>query len=202
MSAHTVPVFYDDLAMSYEEAWRLLGRGANDRRSSFHTPAVATVDRHGLPNVRTVVLRGADAAKGQLRFHTDQRAGKVVDIAGQPIVSLHFYDKKAKIQLRATGTATCHVDGPVKEAAWAGSLAMSRECYRVNKGPGSVVGAGDDWAIPRDPEDPDMGKANFVAVTIDLTRIEWLYLARGGHRRALFHVGEDGALAQADWLVP
>lgn len=202
MSAHTVPLFYDDLTASYEEAWRLLVRGASDRRSAFHTPAVATVDPSGFPAVRTVVLRGADPSNGSLRFHTDKRASKVADIARQPKVSLHFYEKKAKIQLRVSGVATCHIDGPIKEAAWAGSQDMSRECYRVNRGPGSVVSAADDWSIPQDVEDPDMGKENFVAVSIAAESIEWLYLARGGHRRARFCVGEQGTLAQGEWLVP
>ncbi|MEO0411883.1 MAG: pyridoxamine 5'-phosphate oxidase family protein [Pseudomonadota bacterium] len=202
MSAHTVPMFYDDLTASYGEAWRLLVRGVNDRRSAFHTPAVATVDPAGYPKVRTVVLRGADPSDGSLRFHTDKRASKVTDIAGQPKVSLHFYEKKAKIQLRLSGFATCHVDGPVKEAAWAASQDMSRECYRVDRGPGSIVSAANEWSIPHDVDDPDMGKDNFVAVSIAVQSIEWLYLARGGHRRARFHVGPQGTLAQGEWLVP
>ncbi|MEM7569933.1 MAG: pyridoxamine 5'-phosphate oxidase family protein [Pseudomonadota bacterium] len=202
MSAHTVPTFYDDLTASYDEAWRLLVRGVNDRRAAFHTPAVATVDADGVPQVRTVVLRGADQGSGRLRFHTDKRANKINEINAQPIISLHFYEKKAKIQLRVSGLATCHNEGAEHDAAWAASQAMSRECYRVNPGPGFAIEEADDWTIPVEPDDPDMGKENFVAVSIAVQSIEWLYLARGGHRRARFLVGDDGALRESVWLVP
>lgn len=202
MSAHSTPLFYDDLDASYEESWRLLVRGKNDRRSAFHTPAIATIGADGVPQVRTVVLRGADQAQAQLRFHTDIRAGKVAEIGAEPKIGLHFYDKKSKIQLRVSGTAHCHTEGALKDHAWDGSKPMSRECYRVNHSPGSHVMAPDAWSIPQDPSDPDEGKENFVAVMVTIETMEWLYLARGGHRRAKFFVAADGALAKATWLVP
>ncbi|MEM9877930.1 MAG: pyridoxamine 5'-phosphate oxidase family protein [Pseudomonadota bacterium] len=202
MSIDTLPTYYDDLNASYDEAWTLLIRGKADRRSAFHTPSVATVDTDGYPQVRTVVLRAADKTSAELRFHTDLRARKLVEIAEQPCVSLHFYDKKAKIQLRATGLAKAHTSGFVKEAAWENTRAMSRECYRVDKSPGSFVDASDDWVIPQDPPDADMGKEHFVPVVVKVRSIEWLYLARGGHRRALFDLDEHGALASARWMVP
>jgi len=202
MSIDTTPIYYDNLEASYDEAWVLLTRGKADRRAAFHTPAIATVDTNGCPQVRTVVLRGADKNTATLRFHTDRRAQKIPEIEAQSCVSMHFYDKKAKIQVRATGHATPHFDGPVKDDAWAATRDMSRECYRVNKSPGSFVEAGDDWVIPLDPDDPDMGKDHFVPVTVKLHAIEWLYLARGGHRRALFTIDADGQLDTATWMVP
>lgn len=202
MTFDALPTFYDDLPASYEEAWTMLTRAKVDRRSAFHTPTIATVDAQGCPQLRTVVLRGADKSAALLRFHTDRRARKVAEIAAQPCVSMHFYDKKSKIQLRVTGVATAHMDGPLKEDAWAGSRDMSRECYRINKAPGTRLDDANDWAIPQNPEDPDLGKENFVAVGIQVQSIEWLYLARGGHRRALFQIGEGGALKASTWLVP
>lgn len=202
MTAQLVPAFYDDLGASYDEAWRLIARGVSDRRSAFHTPAVATIGVDGCPTVRTVVLRGADPATGQLRFHTDRRARKVAEIDANPKMSLHVYDKKPKIQVRINGQGECHTDGPFKDAAWTASQAMSRECYRVNKGPGTQVGEPDDWLIARDVDELDVGKENFVAVSVRVQSIEWLYLARGGHRRAIFHLDDKGTMAQANWLVP
>lgn len=180
----------------------MLTRGKADRRSPFHTPTIATVDEHGCPQLRTIVLRVAQQKDARLRFHTDRRSRKIQEIQAQPCVSLHFYDKKAKIQLRATGQAIAHVDGAEKEAAWAASREMSRECYRIDKAPGTFVDNSDDWVIPAEPDDPEQGRDNFVPVDIKLNSIEWLYLARGGHRRALFHTDSNGALADALWMVP
>lgn len=202
MSFDALPIFYDNLEASYDEAWTLLKRGTMDRRSAFHTPSIASVDLHGCPQVRTVVLRGADQSAATLRFHTDRRARKIVELEAQPCVSIHVYDKKAKIQLRVTGHATAHTDGPVKEEAWAASREMSRECYRIDKAPGTFVNAAHDWVMPTDPEHEDVGKENFAAVSIQVSALEWLYLARGGHRRAHFTVTPAGAIKTSAWMVP
>lgn len=202
MSFDGLPTYYDHLDASYDEAWTLLKRGKADRRSPFHTPSIASVDTNGCPQVRTVVLRGADQDTATLRFHTDVRSRKIPELRAQPCVSVHVYDKKAKIQLRLTGHATAHTDGPVKEEAWAASREMSRECYRLNKAPGTFVGDANDWMIPQDPAHEDVGKDNFVAVSIKLSALEWLYLARGGHRRAYFEIAPDGGIVSSAWMVP
>jgi pyridoxamine 5'-phosphate oxidase len=74
------PALADDLSLTLEEAWSRLTGGVRDRRSPFHTPAIATIGLDGRPRMRTVVLRGADAGQGVLRFHTDLRGGKVAEI--------------------------------------------------------------------------------------------------------------------------
>jgi hypothetical protein len=41
---------------------------------------------------------------------------------------------------------------------------------------------------------------HFSAITLTFARMEWLWLAAEGHRRALFTWTPDGA--EATWLVP
>lgn len=194
-----LPPWYDDLAGSLAEAWALLVRGAADRRHPFHTPQVATIGEDGAPSVRTVVLRGAEPGSRTLRFHTDARSRKARELAAEPRIALHAYHPGAKIQLRLSGLATLHRDDAVAAASWAATRPFSRACYRVAASPGTA--AGDPYAALAEAGDgPEAGREAFVAVTVSVTRIEFLFLAAAGHRRALFD-WSGGALASR-WLVP
>jgi hypothetical protein len=195
------PSFYDDLDGTLAEAWRLLARGVADRRSAFHHPVVATVGLDGTPRARTVILRGCDAVRRVMRFHTDARSQKIKEIASRPDAALHFYDPAAKIQLRLAGRAVAHRDDAVADAAWAGSRLFSRQCYGVAPGPGTPITAGGDFTLPDTSEEATAGgRAQFVAVTVHVDRLEWLYLAAAGHRRARFDW--TGGALRAEWLSP
>jgi hypothetical protein len=194
-----LPAWYDDLSGSLGEAWALLVRGAADRRHPFHTPSVATVAADGAPSVRTVVLRGADPAARIVRFHTDARSRKAAELAAEPRIALHAYHPGAKIQLRLAGRATLHHDGSVADAAWSATRPFSRACYRVAQAPGTPA---EDplGALAEASADEQAGREAFLAVTVVVARMEFLYLAAAGHRRALFD-WSGGTLA-ATWLVP
>lgn len=201
------PAFYNDLDLTLREAWRLLGRGAADRRSACHTPTLATVGSDGAPRLRTVVLRRADAAERTLRIHTDRRSAKVVEIAADPRVGVHVYDPDAKIQLRLAATAAVHADSRLADQAWAATTAMARRCYLADPAPGTPVGGpvsgltgGHEAAVPRGPES-EAGRGNFAVLRLTVQTLEWLYLAARGHRRARFSWGADGRMI-ATWLVP
>ena len=189
-----LPDWYDDLAGFERAAWRLVARGAADRRSPMHTPVLATIGLDGSPRGRVLVLRGVDEGARRLRFHSDARADKVAEIGRDPRASVTFYDGGAKLQARMDGTAAVHRPGsPVADAAWEATRAFSRTCYRVEPAAGTALDAGDAYAHP---EREDGGRANFVALTLDVASMEVLFLAAAGHRRALFTGGERR------WLVP
>ena len=71
-----------------------------------------------------------------------------------------------------------------------------RATYAVQPGPGSIrtspedVGAGDETEA----------RAAFCVIALTYDRLEYLTLAKDGHRRARF-TWRDGALA-SEWLVP
>ena len=75
------PVDLDDVLA---ESFRLLARGVADRRSPFHTPTLASLNADGAPSLRTVVLRGFDPARRELRVHTDARSAKLAELAAEP----------------------------------------------------------------------------------------------------------------------
>ena len=194
--------FYNDLDASLAHGWALLERATADRRSPMRTVQVATVALDGA-RVRTVVLRGAEREGRTLRFHTDARSGKIDELAAQPAVELCAYDPKAKIQLRLRGTATMHRSNGIADTAWAATASHSRICYRAAHGPGAPLDApqeADPTEAARNPADSEAGRDAFVAVTVDVTRIEWLYLAARGHRRAVFIWSGDAWMGQ--WLAP
>jgi pyridoxamine 5'-phosphate oxidase len=195
------PAFYNDLAETLAESWRLIARGVADRRSAFHHPVLATRGEAGAPQLRTVILRSCDTPQRLLRFHTDARSAKVREIAGDHRVSLHFYDPGAKIQLRLEGRAALHRDDSLANEAWAASRTFSRQAYGIVPGPGTVIGAGADFTLPGTSEaETDPGRAHFTAITVAVQSLEWLYLAAAGHRRARF-TWPDGTM-QAQWLAP
>ena len=186
---------YDDLSASCAYGWSMLERGVKDRKSAFHTPSIATITAQGAPSVRTVVLRGCDTAAKTLRFHTDTRSGKIAELTQNPQAAMHFYDAGAKIQLRLSAkleTAT----GAAYDAAWAATRPMSRECYQVTQSPGSLID--DPYQVAFDAAATQDGEDYFVPVVAHILRMEWLYLAARGHRRALFDFEQD----TQNWLVP
>ncbi len=195
-----VPRFYDDLDASLLEAWRLLRRGVHDRRSPFHTPAVANLRDDGFPTVRTLVLRAVDERQRHLRFHTDARSAKFREISTDARVAVHFYDAARKVQLRIDGRASLHRDDELADTAWRAMRTFSRACYRVAIGPGTHVETPHaPCNVGRSP-DPEAGRENFAALYVSIDRLEWLYLAARGHRRARF-AWIDGEVEGA-WLAP
>jgi hypothetical protein len=194
------PTFYNDLDATLRVAWDALEQGVRDRKSGFHTGQLATLDAEGAPSVRTVVLRGVGRAAGWLQIHTDRRGPKPAEVARDARASLHFYDAPAKIQLRVQGRASIHLDDDVAEAAWAATRPFSRACYRVDPAPGAPLGHPGEAVIP-EAADPDAGRENFAVLRLYASRMEWLYLAAAGHRRAVFTWDEAGRVT-ADWLVP
>ncbi|WP_420392442.1 pyridoxamine 5'-phosphate oxidase family protein [Acuticoccus sp.] len=188
-----------DLMAVEDAAWAMLAEGAASRHAAFHQMAVATVNADGRPEARTVVLRGADRAARTVRFHTDLRAGKVGDLADRPELAAVLYDHDAKVQVRLSGGATLHHRDDLAASTWAGMRDFSKACYRQASAPGRTLAdhpAMIDTAAPLPELD---GFGNFVAVTLRVATLEWLYLAARGHRRALVSYG---AAEGRTWLAP
>lgn len=188
---------YDDLMGTWQTAWQLMSRGAVDRKHAFHLMQVATIRADGRPTARTVVLRGCDPAHHTLRFHTDARSAKLAEIAADPRGTLHLYDRKAKIQLRCD-VSFCVLEGDERDQAWAATRPFSRTCYQVTTAPGSPIG--DPYEMDFDPVTTADGSTHFRAIQANVHRLEWLYLAAKGHRRAQFSI--EGDTVHGAWLVP
>ncbi len=183
-----------------EFAWALLQTGVDVASNPFHTPAIATIGQHG-PMQRTVVLRFVDPDERLLVCHTDRRSSKAREIIEQPKMSWHFYDRKLKLQLRLHGRGVLHTDDPLADACWERSAARSRVCYNTSTGPGTPVRRPPmaPGAIASEAEADD-ARSNFAAIACRVEFLDWLYLSREGHRRAVFELSRDKT--SATWVTP
>ncbi len=194
-----------ELADAFETAWRLLGRGAADRRSPMHTPVVASVDTQGRPQARVMVLRAADRGTATLRFHTDARSPKCRELEGA-VVAVTLYHPGEAIQLRLAGTARVVTMGEDIDRIWTTASEFARRAYMVEAAPGTPL-PGPGSGLPegvdgRKPEPAELvpARANFAVVRVEVATVDWLHLAQAGHRRALFgHTDGDWT---GGWLVP
>lgn len=197
-STHSVPDHYENLDAVLHTAWLMLVDGATDRRAVAHTPTVVTISKDGRPRARTVVLRGCERETYRLRFHTDQRSPKIAELRNDPRAMLHVYDPGAKVQLQLDCRAELHIADGVAAAAWEAAQPMSRICYQVAAVPGTEI---ETPALAQfDPDATNGGGDNFMAVTLNVEAIEWLFLDARGHRRARFTRAGDGW--NGSWLVP
>ena len=187
-----------------DTAWRLLKRGAADRRSPMHTPVVASVADDSRPDARVMVLRAADRGAASLRFHTDARSPKCADMDGRPVSVLAYHPGEA-MQLRIAGVAHVIGDGSLADAIWAQSTPFARRCYLAEQPPGTRLAAPASglpaWVEGREPmlEELVPARANFALVMVEISEIDWLHLAQTGHRRAVFRSGGGWA---GEWLAP
>jgi pyridoxamine 5'-phosphate oxidase len=190
----TTPTALQDICA---DAFRQISQGVADRRSPFRTPTLATMGADGRPGLRTVVLRGFDPETRRLVIHTDRRAAKVAEIAADPRVALHVWDDGGQVQVRLDGAAALQPEG-VARTEWDQLHAGSRDTYRIRPTPGTALA--DPAVADTDRVDEDAAYANFAVIAVDVDGMEWLHLARDGHRRAVFTWTADGL--QAEWLVP
>lgn len=194
----------NDLIAILAHAWALLVRGGADRKSPLHTPVVASIDAEGLPQARVMVLRKADPAARTLRFHTDARSPKVVQLDGGP-VSVLAYHPAEQMQLRIAGTARILGDGEAVDGIWNQSTLFARRCYLAEQPPGTPLSGPSSglpaWIEGQQPTAEQIGpaRANFATLWIDVTAIDWLHLANSGHRRAVFRAADGWAGA---WVAP
>jgi 3-hydroxyisobutyrate dehydrogenase len=178
-------------------------RAPRDRKAPMHTPVIVTGD----VDARVMVLRAFDSQGWTLRLHTDARAPKAQALASDPRVAALFYDKGAKVQIRARGTGAILTQGGEVDAAWGSSTNFARRCY-LGEGPGARA-AGPTSGLPPEFEgvEPDEAqlvpaRANFALLKITLTALDWLYLAHTGHVRAQFARSAAGAAWEGRWVAP
>ena len=81
---------------------------------------------------------------------------------------------------------------------------MSRKCYLVDNGPGTLSYTPTSGLKPEldnfefTMEQSEVGYKNFTVIQCKIKSIEWLYLAAKGHRRAKFDLKNN----KEYWLVP
>lgn len=159
-----------------------LDEAAASARHPLHLVTVATVDAAGAPHARTVVVRGFDAHLREVRFHTDSRSPKALQIGAAGRVALCWYDPARRLQIRMPARAALHQGDAVALSAWRAARPMSRACYTSAEAPGARL-----TAFPAAPAAPaataDGGLASFAVVCCRFDAVELLALHATGHER-------------------
>ena len=178
----------------YENIWKCLDKGVNDRLSDYHTFSLATSPKN-IAEIRTVVLRGYDRQNQSIIFHTNNLTNKINEIKNNPSVGALFYDRKGKIQIRCNGDAVINNMDQYCKERWDKMSAQSKECYYQNISPGKNI---ESPGIVKNKLENKLSE-NFTVITININKIDWLYLSSAGHTRVKF-LKNDGFTGQ--WIAP
>ncbi|AOJ77614.1 pyridoxamine 5'-phosphate oxidase family protein [Burkholderia ubonensis] len=192
----------DSLAHVYDRLWSCLESGVGPQRSPFTMLQAATLGLDGAPKVRTLVLRQVRRAGHVLSFHTDARSEKVAELRRDPRIALIGVDLDALVQIRVEGVASICADEAQRRAVWQASRPHTLLLYRAPLPPGTPIDAPGHAHVAPAPSTASAadGYANFCVLDVAVTRIDWLDLARSGHRRALFELHDDGY--DGRWVAP
>ena len=152
-----------------------LQRATTDRHHEWRTPVMATVGADHTPQARTVVLRQADTPVSTLQIFTDSRSPKVAELTASPLATV-----------QRTGAEVDAVWMRVSQSAAAGD-------YLSAHAPGAALSmpTGDATAGQEAPP-----THHLALITLQVQDMDWLELARSGHRRAVF------SAERWEWRVP
>ncbi|MFC0410880.1 pyridoxamine 5'-phosphate oxidase family protein [Roseomonas elaeocarpi] len=189
----------DALRLFLDAGLAALSAALHEHDAPLRTLDVATTGPDGAARQRNVVLRGFDRTTLRLRFHSDRRAAKIVEMRRDPRASLLGWDAGRRLQLRLSGDASLHLDDELADAAWNETKEAERRTYGWSEVPGHVLAAPTPF-----PAAIDAARHNFCAVVVQLRELELLELGRDTHRRARFRFkDEDPARpVEARWLIP
>ncbi len=165
-----------------DTVWQHLTRGTADRHHPARHPTLATLGPDG-PDLRTLVLRAADRQSSTLEFHTDSASPKAAHIAENPAIALHVWIPKARLQIRARGTA--HLT-PGDETLF-NQLPPQAQSNYTGPIPGTPLPYNNPSTAPR-----------FARLLCTLAEIDALTLS-DPHRRALFKATDSW---QGIWIAP
>ncbi|MGS0896916.1 pyridoxamine 5'-phosphate oxidase family protein [Burkholderia stagnalis] len=189
----------ESLAETYDRLWSCLESGVSAQRSPFTMLQAATLGLDGAPKVRTIVLRQVSRTDRMLSFHTDARSEKVAELRRDPRIALVANDLDALVQIRAEGVASICDDEARRRAIWQSSRLHTLLLYRAPLPPGTPVESPEAAHVDSAAQAGD-GYENFCLLHVAVKRIDWLELARAGHRRAKFDLKEGGY--EGRWIAP
>ena len=197
------PAYYEDFGEIKKKIWLMLDDAVKNRASQFRIPTFICGYDNNIDG-RIVVLRKSDQSNNLVQFHSDIRSDKIEILKKNPNASMLFYDKDEKIQVRLKVNCIINHKNEITKTSWDKTQHISRKCYLVDKGPGTVSDVPTSGLKPEldnfdyTKEQSEEGYKNFTVVQCKIKSIEWLYLAAKGHRRAKFDLETN----KDAWLVP
>tara|TARA_Y100000816_G_C25836131_1_gene437079 strand:- start:50 stop:625 length:576 start_codon:yes stop_codon:yes gene_type:complete len=184
----------NDVNEIIESINKSLSRGVKDRHSDYHSLSIATFGDNTINN-RTVILREFDFENKFLRYHTNFSSKKIIDLKKNNKIACLFYSKKDKVQIRINGNTKIDNNNQFCEEKWNKMSAQSKLCYFQNYDPGQQI---DDPKEVIQTLNNSMSEL-FTIITVQIEKIDWLYLSHKGHKRAIF-LEENNFNGQ--WIAP
>ena len=197
------PAYYEDFNEIKKKIWLMLDDAVTNRGSQFRIPTFICGDQSNFDG-RIVVLRKIEQQNNTIQFHSDIRSDKIEKLKKNQNAAMLFYDKEEKIQVRLKFECIVNHDNEVTKESWSKTQHISRKCYLVDNGPGTISDAPTTGLKPEldnfdyTKEQSEEGYKNFTVIKCKIKSIEWLYLAAKGHRRAKFDLENN----KEHWLVP
>ena len=197
------PAYYEDFKEIKKKIWSMLDDAVTNRSSPFRIPVFICGEQTDFDG-RIIVLRKSDQTNSLVQFHSDIRSDKIEKLKNNKNAVMLFYDKKEKIQLRIKVECTVHHNNETTKESWSKTGHMSRKCYLVHNGPGTISPSPTSGLKPEYDnfeftlEQSEEGYKNFTVIQCKIKSFEWLYLAAQGHRRAKFELDNN----KEYWLVP
>ena len=197
------PAYYEDFNEIKKKIWLMLDDAITNRGSQFRIPTFICGDQSDFDG-RIVVLRKSDEKNSLVQYHSDIRSDKVTKLKANKNAAMLFYDKEEKIQVRLKVECKINHDNDVTKESWSKTQHISRKCYLVDNGPGTVSEIPTTGLKPEfdnfeyTKEQSEEGYKSVTVIQCKIKTIEWLYLAAKGHRRAKFDLENN----KEHWLVP
>ena len=188
MASEPAPEIFVDGESLRQRLWQELQRAGLDRHHEWRTPVLATIGLDGLPQARTVVLREVRRSHEQLLIYTDARSPKVAELLAQPVASLLCWSTRLRWQLRLQLRFRVSQNDEETRSAWerVRQSPSASDCLAA-RAPGSPMATAQEALL----ETPQLAVLHGTVECMD-----WLELARDGHRRARLDA------LRVDWLVP
>ncbi|MER6677839.1 pyridoxal 5'-phosphate synthase [Streptomyces sp. NPDC000983] len=167
-----------------------------------HTMSLATADEEGRPDVRTVMLHGADAAGWAFATHSGSRKGR--QLAARPYAALGFYWPVLGRQVRVRGTVTAAPSAQSQadlHARSTGALAAAltgRQSEVLSSLAELARASEESWARAR--ENPDAPVATWTLYRLRPQEVEFFQgEERRRHVRLTYRRTEDNWTRELLW---
>ena len=131
------PAYYEDINQIKKKIWLMLNDAVKNRNSQFRIPTFICGNDNNIDG-RIVVLRKSDQSNNLVQFHSDIRSDKIEILKKNPNASMLFYDKDEKIQVRLKVNCVINYKNEITKTSWDKTQHISRKCYLVDRGPGTV----------------------------------------------------------------
>ncbi len=191
-----IPDNYSNLEETLKVADKILSDAVDNSKTLFHTLVVSSFNGSKISS-RVMVLREFDINKRIMRFHTDYRAPKIRQLSDYTFATVIGYDPNLKVQIKLHGKINVNYQNETTQKAWKSSSNRSKKCYSVKGGSSLEIQNPNEYDIVE--YEVESGYENFSVLIFSFDSLEFLYLKRSGHRRALHSWNDD---LESSWLVP